>query len=84
MFTKQSPDPALVADGELAWKRFAKVLDDHLATREYVAGKLSIADLAISTITMYRGPAQIDVTPFAQYLARIEARESWKQTQPQM
>ena len=86
MFQKQPPDDTMVAAGDRNFQRFAKVLDAHLANREYVTGKLSIADFAISTIAMYRNPAKLDTAAFPRleaYLARMEARESWKQTQPQ-
>jgi glutathione S-transferase len=85
IITKQPSDPVMVADGELQWRRFAKVLDDHLRGRAYVAGVFSIADLALASITMYRHHANIDTSPFPQleaWLGRIEARDSWKQTQP--
>jgi glutathione S-transferase len=87
MLLKQQTDEHLVAQGVRELQRFAKVLDDQLEGREYVAGKLSIADLALASITMYRAPAQMDFSAFprvAAWLSRIEARDSWKQTQPQM
>jgi glutathione S-transferase len=85
MFLKQEPDPALVADGEANWKRFAQVLDDHLDGRDYVCGAPTIADFALATITMYRQMAKIDTAPFPRleaWLGRIEARDSWKETAP--
>jgi glutathione S-transferase len=87
MMMKQQPNEALVANGVQSFARFAAVLDRHFETHEYVAGTLSIADFAVSTIAMYRGPAQFDTKPFPRleaYLTRLESRDSWKQTQPQL
>ena len=84
-FMKQDPTPALVDQGVADLARFAKVLDGHLEGREYVAGRFSIADLALASITMYRQPAHMDFSSFPRltaWLSRIEARDSWKQTQP--
>jgi glutathione S-transferase len=86
MFMKKTPDETLVNVASHNFARFGKVLNETLATREYVTGTLSIADFAISTIAMYRLPAQMDTKPFPHleaYLARMESRESWKQTLPQ-
>ena len=87
MFMKQATNEVLVADGEESYHRFAKILDGQLTNREYVAGRLSIADFALASIMMYRAPARIDTKPYPrieQWLNRVEARDSWKQTQPQM
>jgi glutathione S-transferase len=87
MFMKQPTNDALVAEGEQNWHRFAKVLESQLADRDYVTGRLSLADFALASITMYRGPARIDTKPYPhleRWLGRIESRDSWKQTQPPM
>ena len=82
---KQPPDPAVVAQGEQSWRRFAPILDAHLAGRAYVASALSIADFALATILMYHEPAGIDLAPhrhLGEWFARIQARESWQRTAP--
>ncbi|MCC6748902.1 MAG: glutathione S-transferase family protein [Deltaproteobacteria bacterium] len=84
-FMKQDPNPVLVADGEQNLQRFAAVLDSQLAGKEYVTGRLSIADFALASVLAYRVPARMELGAFPQlrgWLGRIEARESWKQTAP--
>lgn len=82
-FMKQAPEPVLVAQGEENWKRFAAVLDRQLAAREYVTGKLSLADLSLASVLTYHEPAGIDLKSFtnlSRWFAKMEARDSWKQT----
>src|SRR5580704_3144860 len=43
-FAKQTPDAALIAAGTAEFGSAARVLDDALTGKDYVAGKLSIAD----------------------------------------
>jgi glutathione S-transferase len=86
MMMKQQPDPALVAYGESNFARYAAVLDGQLKDKEYVAGRLSIADFAIASMLTYHQPAQMGVEKFphiSSWFARIEARDSWKKTAPQ-
>jgi glutathione S-transferase len=84
MMGKGDPDPAIVAiaEGEIA--RFGKVLDEHLATRDYVSGKtLTLADLAISAALMYTAPGKLPVAHFAniqKWFGRIQDLDAWKQT----
>lgn len=84
-YMKQEPNPALVEEGETNLKRFGAVLNGQLEGREYVTGKLSLADFGLASVLMYREPARMDLTDFRHiqaWLARIESRDSWKQTAP--
>jgi glutathione S-transferase len=84
MVLKQEAEPALVKAGEVNLARFGAVLDAQLAGKEYVTGRLSIADFAIASMLMYAKHAQMDLSSFANvraWFARIEARDAWKKTQ---
>jgi glutathione S-transferase len=81
---KQAPDAALVSAGTAEFAGAARVLDDALAEKDYVAGKLSIADFAIGPfVTLATGPCQLEIGPFKNLSAwsrRMGARASVKQT----
>jgi glutathione S-transferase len=86
MMMKLQPDPAIVAFGESNLARFAAVLETQLKSKEYVTGRLSLADLALSADLMYQQPSQIDLKPFPAidaWFARMQTRDSWKKTTPQ-
>jgi glutathione S-transferase len=82
--TKQgTPDAAAIAAGTAEFQTLAKVLDDTLAGRDHVAGKLSIADFAIGPFIGVALTCGLDVAPYAHLRAwseRMTARESVKQT----
>jgi glutathione S-transferase len=78
-----TPDPAVVAAGTAEFAALAKILDEGLAGKEYVAGKLSIADFAIGPHIGVAGACELDFAPFKNLRAwsdRMRARESVKQT----
>jgi glutathione S-transferase len=81
---KQPPDAALVAAGTAEFASAAKLLDDALAGREYLAGKLSIADFAMGPfVNLAAGPCDLDTTPYrylSAWMARMNARESVRRT----
>lgn len=82
--TKQgTPDAAAIAAGTAEFQNLAKVLDHALAGREYVAGKLSIADFAIGPYIGVAMACGLDVAPhpnLSAWTERMKARESVKQT----
>jgi glutathione S-transferase len=62
--------------------QFLPILDANLASKEWVAGGLSIADFAMASTFMYRDPARISLseTPkVAAWLDRMEERPAWQQ-----
>ncbi len=81
-------EPSEVARGEREVRKFAAVLDGHLAGREWLAGKsLSLADLAVAPPLMYReaGRLPLDGLPnLAAWFARVQALAAWKQTDVQL
>lgn len=76
------PDPAQVARGEAMFHDFAKVLDAHLATREWISGGgLTLADIAVACPLMVAVPAQLPMAPYpnvAKWFARVQQLEAWK------
>ena len=85
MLGRGEPDPKVVEEGLADFHRYAKVLDTCLAGKEYVAGRLSVADFALAAHLANREPAGLDIKPYpnlSAWLARIEARESWKKSAP--
>ncbi len=81
---KQTPDPVMIAGGAADFAAAARVLDEALVGRDYVAGKLSIADFAIEPfISLAARDCALDITPYRNLRAwqdRMHARESVKRT----
>lgn len=83
---KLQPDEAKVADARAAHAANVKLLDEHLAEREWLAqDRLTLADIALAaTLT----PAAmigitLDDTPnVAAWFARMTALPAWQATQP--
>jgi glutathione S-transferase len=78
-----APDAAVVAQGTADFATYATVLDAALEGREYVAGKLSIADFSIGPIIGIARRAGLDLSPYSRIRAwaeRMAARESVKHT----
>jgi glutathione S-transferase len=86
MVTGQDADPEQVKRHEVPFNQFATVLDNHLATRTWVAGpELTIADIAIATPLMMTRPARLPIRPYtriAAWHARIQELPAWKATEP--
>ena len=76
------PDPAVVARGEALFHDFAKVLDAHLAGREWLAGEsLTLADIAVGCPLMVAVPAQLPLASYPnvqRWFARVQALDAWK------
>jgi glutathione S-transferase len=78
---QQGNDPAVIAEARARIARFLPVLDRELATHDYVAGELSIADFAMGP-RFDKAPALlgIDMTPYPHIRAwheRLAARPYW-------
>jgi glutathione S-transferase len=80
------PDPAEIARGEALLTGAARVLDGHLADRQWIAqDRLTLADLAIAAPLMHTAAAQLPVTQFANlqaWFARVQALEAWQSSAP--
>lgn len=83
-----APEPALVQQGEAGVKASVAVLDAHLKERSYLVGDaLTLADLSLAPVFMYEKLAQLplgEAKHLRAWLARIEARDSWKKTAIQL
>ncbi|MGW8394973.1 glutathione S-transferase family protein [Pseudoduganella sp. HUAS MS19] len=83
--TGQDPDPVEIRKGEELVREHAAVLDQHLATRQWLSGdKLSLADLAVAAPLMYLGRAKIPVEQYTHMLAwleRVQQLPAWQQTE---
>ena len=74
-------DPGILADATARLSRFLPVLDRQLEGRDFVVGRLTIADFAIAP-RLDRDPAflQFDVAPYrniAAWLARLAGKPYW-------
>jgi glutathione S-transferase len=78
------PDTYEVARGELQIAQFARVLDDHLAHRDWiVGGELTLADLAIAAPLMATVPAKLPLLQYANlqnWYAHVQQLDCWKRT----
>jgi len=72
-----------IAEGTADFQTYSAVLDASLGTKEYVAGRLSIADFALASSYSLAPSSGLDVTPFPRvnaWLDRVLARDSMKRT----
>jgi glutathione S-transferase len=80
------PDEAAVEEADLSFRKFAKVLDAHLATRLYVVGDaLSIADFALAAPLPYADAAAIPLAPFPairRWHDRLNRLAAWRDPFP--
>lgn len=76
------PDPALVARGEGLFHELAKVLDSHLAGRDWLAGEsVTLADISVGCPLMVAVPAQLPLASYPnvqRWFARVQALDAWK------
>ena len=78
-----APDEALVKAGIEEFAVTANVLEQSLGTKEYVCGKLTIADFALAPYAAITTSCGLDFEPYPQakaWLARMLARDSMKAT----
>lgn len=78
---QQEPDAQVVENQTRDFMRLSEVLEGHLAQYEWLVGDFSIADLAVAATLQPRVQLGLDISGtrfLAPWLARIEARPSWK------
>jgi glutathione S-transferase len=76
-----APDQTLIDAGTAEFAKMTAVLDASLGSREYIAGRLSLADFALAAHYSLAGMAGLDVTPHAKvtaWLSRVLARDSMR------
>lgn len=81
------PDPGEIRRGEALLVAAARVLDDHLAGRDWIAQeRLTLADIAIAAPLMHTEAAQLPVGDFAnlqRWFHRVRSLEAWQATEPE-
>ena len=80
-FGMGEPDEKAIAPQLKEIDQFLPVLDANLAEKEWLAGKLSIADFAAASTFVYRVPSGISldkVPHVSAWIDRLEARPSWR------
>jgi len=84
------PDPDKIAAGQKNFHRFAKVLDDHLAGRDFLLGNtVTIADFAAASHSgmILHPDSQVPITEYTNvqnWLQRMETVPGWAASAPQM
>jgi glutathione S-transferase len=76
-----APDQAQIDVGTAEFAKATAVLDASLGNREYVAGRLSLADFALAAHYSLASMAGLDVTPHPRvnaWLSRVLARDSMR------
>lgn len=81
----EGPDEAHVKRNEAFFAQFAKVLDEHLAGRTWIAGDaLTLADIAVAPPLMMTKLARLPVRPYANiqaWFSRLQELPVWKETE---
>ncbi len=76
-----APDEAVVAAALDRFNRFAKVLDGHLAGREWIVGDaLSLADFSVGSCFVYAAPAGLPMDGYPnveRFYAKLCALPAW-------
>jgi len=77
------PDEAIVKQGTEEFTTYAKVLDQSLEGKQYVCGRLTIADFALAPYAAIAESCGLDFAPYPNartWLGRMLARESIRDT----
>lgn len=78
-----APDEAIVKAGSEEFATTASVLEQSLGSKEYVCGRLTIADFALAPYAALTANCGLDFEPYPKakaWLGRMLARESMKKT----
>ncbi|HEY8090776.1 MAG TPA: glutathione S-transferase family protein [Polyangiaceae bacterium] len=81
MLGKGQPDAALVEAGARDYATFSGVLDESLGRKEYVAGRLSVADFVLASVYSLAASVGLETAPYPKvnaWLGRVLARDSMK------
>jgi glutathione S-transferase len=86
MIRAGEPDPAAEKRGDGLVTELGRILDAHLAGKEWIAqDRLTLADFAIAAPLMYLDRARLPVGEFRNVLAwfaRVQATQAWQATSP--
>ena len=76
-----APDPQEIARGEAQLPPVARLLDDHLAGRTWIAqDRLTLADLAVAAPLIHMAAAQLPLSDFTNLLnwfGRVRSLDAW-------
>jgi glutathione S-transferase len=78
-----APDEAVVKTGIEEFATTASVLEQSLGTKEYLCGRLTIADFALAPYAALTASCGLDFEPYPKakaWLGRMTARDSMKKT----
>jgi glutathione S-transferase len=78
-----APDETIIQKGSEEFANVIKVLDRELEARDYVCGRLTIADFALAPYAAVAPSCGLDFGPYPKanaWLARMNARESLRKT----
>jgi glutathione S-transferase len=76
-----APDQAIVDVGTADFAKFTAVLEASLGSREYVAGRLSVADFILTSMYTIAATVGLEAAPYPSvnaWLGRVLARDSMK------
>ena len=86
MFGLGEPDAAAVDQATGDFRKYARVLDDHLTDRGYLVGNtLTIADFVVAASLPYAGQARIPLRDFSEierWHARLNELPAWREPYP--
>ncbi|RYZ96533.1 MAG: glutathione S-transferase family protein [Moraxellaceae bacterium] len=86
-FGFSSPNHELLKESHKNFIRFAKVLDEHLADKHYVAcNRLTIADFQLASMVTYWQESEMPIAEFhniLRWIDRLLAIPAWKDPWPQ-
>ena len=81
-----APDPAVVDEALNDFRRYALVLNDHLAGRTWIVGdSMTVADLSVAMTLPYARDAQLPLNDFREvrrWYDQIDAIEAWRDPFP--
>ena len=80
------PDPSAVQEASDFFRKFAGVLDAHLATRDFlVGGKLSVADFSVGVLLPWAGEIDLPIEDFpnvVRWHGRMMTLPGWREPFP--
>jgi glutathione S-transferase len=81
-----APDPAAVSQAVAEFRRYGKVLDDHLAGRKWlVADTLTVADFSVAVALPYAEQAKMPLDDFPEmrrWHGQLNALDGWREPFP--
>jgi glutathione S-transferase len=81
-----APDPVVVEEAMAGWRRFAAVLEGHLASRRWLLGDaLTVADFAVGVVLPYASQARVPLDEFSaivRWHERLNELPGWREPFP--